>query len=103
MSIGKKCRHLWHDAYYKFATENGVEFAMRCQDVAEIVDLGTAPLSLIKKFRFHLHLSLCQACRNYFDLTRALKKAVGAMIASNSQEFVQNLNESLIKKYPSKD
>jgi hypothetical protein len=96
----QKLRHYWHHLYYAFSSRSGVEFAMRCKDVTEIVDLGKRPTTLIGRLRFRLHLSLCQACQNYFDTTQTLKEALRSFINKNKVPVqMDRLNEDLMKKY----
>ena len=104
MSMGKKLRHFWHDLYYALASEGGVKFAMKCQDAAEIIDLGQEPSTFVGRMRFRLHMSLCQACRNYRDATKALRKAVRELAEKNSQGLhLDRLNQDLLRKFSRKD
>lgn len=73
MTIGQKIRKIWHDLYYKKPSAEKVEFAMRCRDVAHQVDFQTEGLSLKDQFRFRLHLSLCQACHNYYMVSKFIR------------------------------
>ena len=100
MKVNRKLRQLWHDIYYKLASQKGVEFAMKCKDAAEIVDLGSAPLSWSARLRLRLHLSLCQACQNYFETTQVLKKAMNDFIDQNKKSVpIDNLNKTLMAQY----
>lgn len=73
---------------------------MKCKDVAEIVDLGSSQLSWAGKFRLRLHLSLCQACENYYETTLVLKKAMNDFINQNQKTVqIEKLNDSLLAKY----
>ena len=72
---------------------------MRCEHVAEIVDLGK-PLGLKDRVRFLLHLSLCQACKNYFDATKAIKAAIKNLVLNRPQSLdLSKLNRELLKKH----
>jgi len=80
-----------------------VKLTIRCQDIAEQIDLGTIPPTLYGRFRFHLHLALCTACRNYMKLTQSLRKVIRASIGKAPDPAkVEKLNQDLLEKY-SKD
>lgn len=92
-------RWLCHKVYYFLASEKGVEFAMKCKDAAEQVDLGISK-SKIGRFRFYLHISLCQACHNYAKTSSVLKAAVkSVLVQGQNQERIDNLNKELLAKY----
>ena len=79
MKPTKTLRKYWHDAYYALASDRAVTFAMLCRDVAHEIDLAHADHGWSEKVRLRLHLSLCQACKNYFDVSVALKEAAEQM------------------------
>jgi hypothetical protein len=90
--------------FYHSATEGRIDFAMRCQHVAEAVDVGVKPPNLKNYFRFYLHLSLCQACKNYFDVSRTLRRAVLQMVRKNHRPAeIERLNKELLAKYSRTD
>lgn len=101
MSLSKLIRKIWHDIYYSMVSKDGVEFAMRCKDVAHQVDLKASDLDWKGKFRFYLHLSLCQACHNYYVLSQflgsKLRKLVGR--AQVTPQNLEQLNKDLVQKY----
>jgi hypothetical protein len=98
--IGIKARRIWHDLYYSLTFRPGLRFALRCQQAAEIIDLGETPPTLFARFRFVLHLSLCQACKNYFDSSQDLKKAIKNSVLNQTQKFdMLSFNRELVKKY----
>ena len=100
MSIKMLMRRIWHDIYYTLTFRAGVKFAMRCRDATALVDLGTQHESSGNRFRFRLHLSLCQACANYSNMSLALKKAIKDQISNpNNQLDLQKLNQDLLVKY----
>lgn len=49
-----------------------VRAALTCQHAAETVDLGFSGRGLLYRLRFWLHLSLCQACKNYYTFSSKL-------------------------------
>jgi hypothetical protein len=96
----EKLRDYWHDTYYRLFSDDGVEFAMNCKDVTGGIDLGEKPKGFIAVFRFRLHLTLCRACRRYYELSEALGKAIRTAVASKPDPKVLNpLNESLKEKF----
>jgi hypothetical protein len=103
MRILDKLRHSWHDLYYSIAPEGGVKFAMNCKEATAHIDLGTHQDTRWARLRLKLHLSLCQACKNYSDLSNALKKAiVGFAHASALPLDLDQMNQNLLKKYARK-
>ncbi len=74
--LTKKLRFIWHEIFYFRANSARVEFGMRCKNVVEQIELQTKNQSAAEKLRVILHLSLCQACKNYFDASRALDRAI---------------------------
>lgn len=102
MKLSQKIRKIWHDWFYKDASKERFEFALRCQDVTSGIDLHEKPKTLSGHFRFWLHLSLCQACKNYYDMSKALGGAVKKREPMNPSK-IQNLNTSLIEKYGAKN
>jgi hypothetical protein len=104
MSGGRILRKIWHDLYYRFATDKMVNFAMRCKDFAGQVDLESTPLTFLGRFRLAFHRSLCQGCQNYLDASLALKKAVKTAVADTSNpQRLERLNVELTKKHSRKD
>ena len=99
MNIKKKLRHYWHDLYYFLASDEAVEFAMRCQHVAEKVDIENTEASLKDRFRFYLHLSVCQACSNYANLSGVLKRAILKVVSQPRSTQLDQLNQRLIVKH----
>ena len=100
MTLKQKTRKVWHDIYYARTPERRLSFALRCQNVAERIDLKPKSTTTIDQFRFYLHLSLCQACADYNNVSLSLKNAVMTLVNSEKlSEQVTKLNKSLIKKY----
>lgn len=103
MRFSQKIRKIWHDIYYNFVSIKGVEFALHCKDVTHQVDLSNAKLSLIKRLRVYLHLSLCQACHNYYSFTKFLNSKIIKISKSKLNfEQIKKLNEKLLKQYQNK-
>jgi hypothetical protein len=100
----EKLRHHWHEVYYSSVSEKGTEFAMRCKDAVEDIDMGTTSLSWIRRARLRLHLSLCQACHNYFKSSQALRRAMKDLIRNNNRpRQIRRLNKELIQKFSKKN
>lgn len=103
MKIGKKLRSIWHNIYYTMTFRKGREFAMRCKDVVHQIDLRNENQPGLQKFRINLHLSLCQACKNYSDASLAIRQAVRNAVKLQEQpERLEKLNNNLLKKYSEK-
>jgi hypothetical protein len=93
-------RRIWHDVFYLLTPGFGVKFALRCKDVTEMIDLGLLPSQSHNRLRYRLHLSLCQACDNYFKITRVLNRAAIEMVSkSYSGTDYEKLNRKLLEKY----
>lgn len=102
MKLSQKIRKIWHDAFYKDASKERFEFALKCQDVTAGIDLHEKPTTFSGQFRFWLHLSLCQACKNYYDLSKVLSKAVKKS-PSKPKENIEHINRDLLEKYGRKE
>ena len=101
----KKIRSYWHNLYYYlFGSKEGVNFAMTCKEATESADLGTSRDSLRNRFRYQLHLSICQTCKNYLVLTKVLRKAIRSLVQKNEKSGqVERLNDELLLKHVSKN
>lgn len=99
MRWGEKLRHAWHNIYYKFAGEKATEFALRCQHVAEQVDLRSTTRNELDTFRFYLHLSVCQACTNYYKMSRGLNQALKKVLKKETQSRLTQINSELLRKH----
>lgn len=93
-------RRIWHGAYYGVVPKAGVHFALKCKDVAAAIDMGEKPAGHLGRLRYWLHLSLCKVCKNYLDLSVALRQAA----RSYSRQAVppadaRTLNKELLDKY----
>jgi hypothetical protein len=103
MKLSHRIRHYWHELYYFLATPRGVHFAMNCKDVTEKIDLHEMPAGFWGRFRFWLHISFCQACKNYLDLSQALRRAIrGYTKIQNYKVDLNRLTQSLLQKYSAK-
>lgn len=99
MNLMAKFRRYWHNTYYFFASDGGVKFAMTCKDVAEQVDIGISK-TLTGRFRFFLHISLCQSCKNYLSLTNELRRAIRTVVSKGENPVhLEKLNSELLTKH----
>ena len=64
----RSLRRQVHDFYYRFCGPAGVHLARTCQSVTAQIDLAEPGRGL----RFWLHLTLCQACADYFTFSRRI-------------------------------
>lgn len=100
MTIIQRLQKIWHDIYYALAPKTAVDFAMRCQDVAHQIDLGDSLKTPKQKFRRLLHMSLCQACRNYEGYSRWLnKEATQIKLSKLGDDTLIKLNSRLLKTH----
>lgn len=77
MTIEKKLRHIWHEVFVKFNNKKLFQFADTCQNVVVSIDLDDKkPKSFLAKTRFKFHLSMCQACMNYYKFSQSLSKGM---------------------------
>lgn len=100
MSINERLRHYWHEFYFKFSSPAGVEFAMRCKEVVEQIDIGDQPMTWRRWFRLKLHLSFCQQCNYYFRLSETLRRALRKTIHNSESKFdLEKVNQELLERY----
>lgn len=94
-------KHYWHDGYYFFVSDKGVDFAMTCREATEKVDLNDQAKSATDKVRIKLHVSLCQACNNYYKFSISLRSAVKKAISSQqrTKSELDKLNRDLLRKF----
>lgn len=99
--LKKQFRHYWHDLYYYLTNKKGVEFAMTCKDATEKIDLADQTKTITDKFRVKLHVSVCQACNNYYSLSQMLRAAIRKVMAAHKDKNsnLDKLNQELVKKY----
>lgn len=100
-NIRKKIRLYWHDLYYFLASKQGIHFAMTCKDATAKIDLNDQAVTITDKTRLKLHISLCQACYNYYSLSQTLRRLIRKLVISNknSKADLEKLNRDLLKKY----
>lgn len=97
----KSLRFIWHVFYYVLAPKKAVEYAMRCKDVTEKIDLADQIRTPQEQFRIKLHLSLCQACNNYKESSVILRNAIRIAWTQNfhSETELVNLNQRLLNSF----
>ena len=89
-----------NDLYYFLTGRIGIIFALRCKEVAEEIDFSQSKILSLKRFRIQLHLSVCQACKNYSDTGKVLNKAIQKLIKKNEKQInMQKLNADLLEKF----
>ncbi len=98
MKLGHKIRKIAHDIYYKNASKKKLEFSLICRDVTAAIDLRQKPKTITDKFRIWLHLNLCQACKNYHDVSLVFSKAIKKN-PSQDAERLEMMNKLLMKKF----
>lgn len=99
--IERKTRSLWHDLYYSQSGKAGAEFAMTCEEASKYTDLGLSKSSLRQKIRYRLHISICQICKNYAELTQVLKTKIKRIQKEQKQltnREVEEMNKNLFNQ-----
>lgn len=101
----KRAKKIWHDFFYLIANKRMKEFGMYCRDVSEIIDFNSEPKNFSEKFRYRLHMSFCQACKNYEGISKALRKAAQEPKDHGPLDDVkiEKLNKDLVMKYAIKN
>jgi hypothetical protein len=99
--LEKLIRHFWHDVYYSIFSNKGVDFAMTCREATEKIDLSDQSKTSHDKLRVSLHISLCQACNNYYKFSNLLKNALkkASSFHSDNKKNLEKLNKDLLKKF----
>jgi len=72
---------------------------MTCRQTVEQMDLGEPPASFRAWLRLKLHLSLCKACRYYFQASRILGAAIRQMVDGSGAVDVEKINHELLQKF----
>lgn len=102
--LRKKIRHYWHNIYFAITADKGADFAMTCKEVTEEIDLPSSDSNSLQKARVKLHVSLCQACHNYYSFSQILKKLTRKFFISQKldEKKIEQLNRKLLNKYQKK-
>lgn len=97
MSLSKKIRKLWHDLYYASSGDQGVWLALTCEEATRLTNTsGRSGL------RYWLHLSVCQACKNYAEFSNLVRtyfksKPVADIAADQLDKFNEKLKNTYCK------
>ncbi len=102
MKLGQKLRKIAHDLFFQNASDKQIEFTLTCRDVTSAIDLRHSPKSISDKFRFWVHLNICQACRNYHNVSTAFSKALRRN-PSQDPERLDLMTKALLEKYGKSD
>ncbi len=96
VNFGERLKHYWHEVYYFFFR--------RCKDVAELIDLGEEPATLMGRIRYRLHIAFCKACRNYLNLTQVLREVIRETLRKSIDPArIDQLNQKLLQKLSKRD
>lgn len=102
----RKLREIWHDVYYYKGGAARDRFALTCKEATELTNGHLENASVILKLRYWLHISVCQICKNYFEISNGLRKAIRQLYSSESIKIKQmsrdetaKLNADLLKKH----
>ena len=94
MSFGKLARKIWHDCYYAVGGKTAERLALTCREATDKTNHGD-----LKGFRYWLHISVCQACKNYYSFSAFLRRQ-GPRFRVSAAEITQ-LNKRLLKRFTS--
>ncbi|MGZ3724308.1 MAG: hypothetical protein ACXWQQ_00820 [Pseudobdellovibrio sp.] len=93
MKFDQKLRQIWHDIFYALFKAWGEEFALTCREATLETDTQAGD-SL--SFRYWLHLSVCQACKNYYDFSAFLSRKMKIQkVREMSPEAIEQFNKNL--------
>ena len=101
MKFFRFLRKVWHDSFYGLNVSFLKKTAHTCRHVVESIDLTPQDRSPVERARFYLHLSLCQACKNYYDYSRLLSKKIKegrGMTPVKAMQPSLSLHERLMKE-----
>ena len=70
MKIGQRFRQIWHDVFYAVLKSRGDDLALTCREATLQTDTKAGPHG----WRYLLHLSVCQACKNYYEFSDFLSR-----------------------------
>ncbi len=99
----KILKRIWHDIYYVITYPWGMRLAMTCQHATALIDHGGHPKNKFERLRLLLHLSLCQACSFYNEVSHALKKLITQLVKKTEGKIdFTKFNQELIEKYRKK-
>ncbi len=105
-NMERKIRFVWHDLYYSVSGDHGADFAMTCEEASKYTDLGLSKTSLKQKIRYRLHISICQICKNYGELTQILKNKIKRIQKDQKQSFsgreIEEMNKNLFTNFTAK-
>lgn len=76
MKLGESVRKIWHDIFVGLNNKKLFRLADTCQNVVTGIDLNDKERTLLETARFRLHLSMCQACMNYYRFSKSLSGQV---------------------------
>jgi hypothetical protein len=76
LKVGEKVRKIWHDVFVGMNNKRLFLFADTCKNVVTRIDLDEKERSFFEATRFRFHLSMCQACMNYYRFSRSLSNEV---------------------------
>lgn len=68
-----------------------------CQEIAQLItDYLDGSLTLTERIRFHMHLGLCVACRNYL---RQMKYTIATLRQLPPEPVPQHVREELLERF----
>lgn len=95
--IGKFVRKIWHDVFYAVAGSWGDRLAKTCAAVTQKTDLHSGK----RDISYWLHLSVCKACKNYYEFSIYLTRNFRDVEVQHIE--IKNLNQRLAQFFSSKN
>lgn len=103
--IGKKLRKVWHDVFVKMNNKPLFKFADTCQSVVTSIDLNDKNRTFAQKARFVFHMSVCQACMNYYRFSKSVStqmKRTSSLKPPSPPTDLKSLQERLMSEIAKK-
>ena len=103
MKITRILHKYWHTLCRNILGDHGNRIIFSCKEVTGNIDLRNKPLGILGSVRFYMHLSICKACKNYYDFSNALKLVMTKYMKNTPTKIsIEHLNKDLINKFSKK-
>ncbi|MEQ1721556.1 MAG: hypothetical protein ABL930_00145 [Pseudobdellovibrio sp.] len=102
-------REIWHNIYFYKSGSAREKFALTCKQAADLSNGNLEKAAFSLRMRYRLHLSICQICKNYSEISSGLRQALRRLYSSETIKIKQmntaeaeKLNTELLKKHSNK-
>jgi hypothetical protein len=91
-------KRIWHDVYLVISFTLLRPLATTCRQTTDFRNTGNSKVSRFTRTKYNLHLSICDACSRYLQITEYFEKNMSnyEKIKMSDAE-VQDFNKRLIK------